>query len=59
MIFRVTLQSEDFWRITSLDAVAFGLPGVSCDDAEILSSYGQDSSTVLGVGVEMPLLRSF
>lgn len=51
------VQSENLWCVTCLDAVAFALPRVACDDREIRTSDGQDSAAILGVGIELPFLR--
>jgi hypothetical protein len=49
-------QSEHFWGIARLDAVAFALPGITSDDAEVRACDRQYGTTVGRVWVELSLL---
>lgn len=50
-------QTKDLGGISSLDAVALALPRVACNDTEVCACDGENSSSVVAVGVELALLR--
>jgi hypothetical protein len=50
-------QAEYFGGVTSLDAVALALTGITSDDGKVCTSDCENCAAIFGVWVELPLLR--
>ena len=53
----INVQSEDLGSVAGLYAVALALAGVTSNNGEVRTSDGEDSTAIVGVGVELALLR--
>ena len=53
----IDAQPEDLGCITGLDTVTLALPSITSDDGEVRTSDGQDGTAIVGIRVELPLLR--
>ena len=52
----INAQTEDLGCVAGLDAVAFALSRIASNDSEVRAGDGENGATVVGVGVEGPLL---